>query len=170
MKKTIRKISSAGRWRGASFRLRGRREKGCGLMSECSASDQVRGVCPEGWRFPSNNEWKTLERFVAKSLFDGSTDSVGYALKSTSGWRWNFFQGVSSNGSDAFGFGILPAGCYTGGTHFHSVLEQACFHSSTLKYGNTYNISGLYLYYGQTNLTVGGPGRQAMLSVRCIKD
>lgn len=143
--------------------------KGCGVLSECSASEQVRGVCPDGWHFPSDNEWKTLERFVAKSLFDGSTDSVGYALKSTSGWRWNVFQGVSGNGSDAFGFGVLPAGCNTVGG-FYSVLGEACFHSSTVKYGNPYNISGLYLSYDQTNLSVVEPGRQARLSVRCVKD
>lgn len=31
---------------------------GCGFYAECSAKDTIRGVCPEGWHFPSIAEWK----------------------------------------------------------------------------------------------------------------
>ena len=75
--------------------------KGCGSRHYCFPDEPVRGVCPEGWHLPSDAEWDTLEKFVADSLFGGKRDSVYYALKSTSGW--------SQNGSDAVGFGILPA-------------------------------------------------------------
>ncbi len=38
--------------------------KGCSVEQSGSPSCgkfPVRGICPEGWHFPSNNEWKTLD-------------------------------------------------------------------------------------------------------------
>jgi uncharacterized protein (TIGR02145 family) len=62
------------------------------------------GVCPNGWHVPSNPEWTTLMRYVdsAKS---------GTELKSTSGWlKGTWTPSGNQNGTDIFGFRILPAG------------------------------------------------------------
>lgn len=54
-------------------------------------------ICPKGWHLPSWREWETLFSYVGK---DGS----GIKLKSKSGWM------NSGNGTDEFGFTILPGG------------------------------------------------------------
>ena len=56
-----------------------------------------RGICPEKWHIPSVNEWNTLIDYV---------NNFATNLKSTSGWL------DGGNGSDVFGFNLLPAGFY----------------------------------------------------------
>ena len=70
-------------------------------------------LCPDGWRVPSDEEWKYLEGYVDTRY--GIGDPVwdkpglrgldaGQRLKTTSGWR----SGVT--GTDNFGFSALPGG------------------------------------------------------------
>jgi len=70
-------------------------------------------LCPDGWRVPTDDEWKFLEG-CADSRY-GPGDSVwdnrglrgydaGQRLKSTSGWRSGY------NGTEAIGFTALPCG------------------------------------------------------------
>ena len=96
--------------------------KGCGNRKECSSASPVRGVCPAGWHLPSDAEWDALKRFVAGSLFGGDKDYVGNALKSKDGWKK--YKG-KIGGSDAVGFGALPAGYRYGDGAFDGVLESA---------------------------------------------
>ena len=54
-----------------------------------------RGICPEKWHIPSVNEWKTLIDIANNFAID---------LKSTKEWL------DDGNGSNVFGFNVLPAG------------------------------------------------------------
>ena len=141
--------------------------KGCGYGRRCTPTYPVRGVCPEGWHLPSDAEWGALEKFVADSLFGGGADSVGYALKSASGWEENY-NGKPGNGSDAFGFGALPAGDRRGDGTFYGVLERANFWSST-EDGADY-ASYRILDYNVTDLLPIDFGKDKAMSVRCVKD
>ena len=142
--------------------------KGCGYKVTCTAADTVRGVCPEGWHLPSSDEWSALEKFVADSLYNGATGNVGYALKSTSGWS------NSGNGSDAFGFGALPAGNRHnnyGTSYWTSFIGDGYdgyFWSPTEV--NTNYAGGWYLSYSGTSLYSGRGEKNFSFSVRCVKD
>ena len=59
-------------------------------------------ACPDGWRLPSETDFVNLVKAV------GGEKEAGTKLKSTSGW--NDYEGESGNGTDAFGFSVLPAG------------------------------------------------------------
>ncbi len=137
--------------------------KNCGDGATCSASGKVRGVCPEDWHLPSYDEWTTLETYVANSLFNGKTDSVGYALKAKSGWSYE------SNGSDAFGFGALPAGNRDRGASFNA-SDLAFFWTAT-----EVNADIVYtreLKYSLTTLYTDAKNgsKYFAFSVRCVKD
>ena len=136
--------------------------KGCGFGKTCSPTYPVRGVCPDGWHLPSVAEWNTLKRFVAKSLFgdERNFDSVGYALKSTSGWLDN------GNGSDSFGFGALPTGFCDDCSH--SPFEGAYFWSANGYDRDDAWIQGLR--YSGTGLSTSNSDKLRVLSVRCVKD
>lgn len=54
------------------------------------------GICPGGWHVPSDAEWTMLSDFVGTS--------PGTKLKSSTGWS------SSGNGTDTFGFNVLPGG------------------------------------------------------------
>ena len=139
--------------------------KGCGNRKECSSASPVRGVCPEGWHLPSKDEWNALEKLVADSLFGGRKNSVGYALKSASGWKK--YKGKPGNGSDAFGFGALPAGYRDGNETFGSVLGHAYFWHATES--GAYSAYFRYLNYYDTDLVMSGNFKDKAMSVRCVK-
>jgi uncharacterized protein (TIGR02145 family) len=139
--------------------------KGCGYEETCTAANTVRGVCPEGWHLPSSDEWKALEKSVADSLYNGETENVGYALKSKSGWTE---YDCKTGGSDAFGFGALPAGFRNSYGTFFYVQSYAYFWSSTEH--STYNAYYRYLDYYSTDLTTLIESKDDARSVRCVKD
>ena len=140
----------------------------CGYGKTCFPTYPVRGACPEGWHLPDTTEWNVLEKFVADFLFGGNADSVGYALKSASGW--NDYEGVSGNGSDIFGFGALPAGYpYEAGT-FDGVLEYAFFWSSTGFDADPAFGLRPRLRYDTTDLLTFIAFKDHAMSVRCVKD
>jgi len=56
-----------------------------------------RGICPDNWHIPSIKEWEILIEY---------TNGLTMNLKSTSGWE------LEGNGSDTWGFNVLPAGLY----------------------------------------------------------
>ncbi|MGM9985219.1 MAG: fibrobacter succinogenes major paralogous domain-containing protein [Fibrobacter intestinalis] len=75
--------------------------------------------CPSGWHLPSKVEWDTLFTAV------GGEDVAGLKLKSTSGW-YN-----DGNGTDEYGFSVLPAGYRNGDGDYLSADKDATFWSST---------------------------------------
>lgn len=71
-----------------------------GAVASDAVPSGVRGLCPEGWHLPSKAEWDTLfTRTIA-----------GYPTVDTN-WSLPLRATASSwNGTDAFGFRVLPAG------------------------------------------------------------
>ena len=138
---------------------------GCGYGKTCSPADTVRGICPDGWHLPSDAEWNALKKFVANTLFGGKADSAGYALKSASGWAE--YNG-KTGGSDAFGFGALPAGRRYGYGKFVGVLENAYFWSAT-EYAANYAYNR-HSTCSVTDLDAYGSSKVGAMSVRCVKD
>jgi len=63
-------------------------------------SAQHQGVCPSGWHVPIDSEWGHLFK-------DVGNDSLRSKLCSRSDWS---MLGSSFNGTDAYGFAVLPAG------------------------------------------------------------
>ena len=136
--------------------------KGCGYDSEaCSPTYPVRGICPEGWHLPSEDEWKRLITAV------GGSSTMGQMLKSTG--DWNKISGYvdSGNGIDAYSFSALPAG-YRNYSGYKDEGRNADFWVSTKNSGyfayamsltSTNSITGL------ANTFIGDG-----YSVRCVKD
>ena len=92
-------------------------------------------ACPSGWHLPDLAEWKTLLAAV------GGDSIAGTKLKSTSGWN------SDGNGTDDFGFTVLPAG---GWRSKDFVGEVAAFWTSSWyeEYGDYVN--GIKLYTDNT--------------------
>jgi len=67
-------------------------------------------ACPEGWRLPTDEEWKALERHLGMDEFEAGLDSwrnsgnVGVALKDSTGWQ------AGGNGTNSSWFNGLPGG------------------------------------------------------------
>ena len=113
-------------------------------------------VCPSGWHLPSTTEWKTLFTAV------GGSSTAGTVLKSTGGW-YN-----DGNGTDAFGFSALPAGCKYSLGDYDYEGSQAYFWSSS-EDGSDYAYNMLLDYYGD-NVRLLNTSKSLGFSVRCLKD
>jgi len=82
-------------------------------VMQYSIQEGAKGICPEGWHIPTDNEWKILEGTVDSSfpVNDPEWDNLGWRgvdvgknLKSTLFWN------NAGNGLDVFGFTALPGG------------------------------------------------------------
>ena len=136
----------------------GKSESECGYGYTCSLpSGNIQGVCPNGWHLPIKAEWETL--FNAA----GGSSTAGTKLKSTSGWNH------SGDGSDAFGFSVLPAGNRGDNGIYGSEGDHAFFWSST-EYGNS-SAYNMYLFYGRDDVYLCyESSKRVGYSVRCIQD
>jgi len=66
----------------------------CGFGRTCTIKTPARGICPEGWHIPSDDEWSTLYSAMGSSP---------YAMQAMGDDRW-------PGATDAYGFSVLPTG------------------------------------------------------------
>ena len=134
---------------------------GCGYYRECSPTNPVRGICPEGWHLPDATEWNALFTAV------GGKATAGIMLKSMRGWN-DKDDGTSGNGSDAYSFSALPAGNRDYYGVFYGEGYEALFWSSTENYSN--DAYYMYLNYGYDCARLNIDYKDLGFSVRCLKD
>ncbi len=110
-------------------------------------------ACPEGWHLPNNAEWEELLNFA------GGGSEAATRLKSATAWSVN-----NINGTDEYGFSILPAGekYQSSFTYLHS------YASFWLAEENS-NLDALYSYV-QNTIKVEDYEKYQAVSVRCLKD
>ncbi len=127
----------------------------------------VRGVCPEGWHLPSDDEWKVLEIYLGMSELDAEeyewrdSGDVGKKIKSSTGWYRD------GNGDNSSGFTALPAGCRYNTGVFDGRTYRAYFWSATERFSNprSRNLNYLNNGSGRSSYT-----KRSGFSVRCIRD
>lgn len=78
-----------------------------------------RGLAPEGWHIPSDEEWTQLMNFL------GGQEVAGDKMKSTSGWE------EGGNGNNSSGFNAIPGGYRTHDGYFANTGRNAVYWSAT---------------------------------------
>ena len=128
------------------------------LGSRCNPNSPHRGICPEGWHVPTEQEFSTLHTYI------GGSNTGGLLLKSTSGW----YSG--GNGTDKYGFSELSAGYRSGSGYFYDEGRIARLWTATnfqsdaaMCQGVNWALEGLGVGHGANNKREG-------YSVRCVKD
>jgi uncharacterized protein (TIGR02145 family) len=126
-----------------------------GKLYNWYAVADARGISPSGWRVPSIDDYKEMNKAF------GGDKKAGAAIKSNIGW-------TEGGGTNASGYSGLPAGTrnFNGsfsnmGTHGYwwSLSDQRDFNAWHLSVNNKNGIGKIY-----TSLKSAG------FSVRCIKD
>jgi uncharacterized protein (TIGR02145 family) len=134
------------------------------------------GICPTGWHVPSDTEWSTL------AINSGGDSSAAANLRSTNGWGpytdssilGSGLYGSNSNGTDRFGFRVLPAGnAFIAMGLFYDAGESAFFTSRTERdssdvwvtwFPNAFPVYDDSIFEQITN------SKKDAISLRCIKD
>lgn len=129
-----------------------------GALYNWHSVTDTRGLCPEGWHVPTDNEWIEL---ITNYL--GGAYVASAKLRSTSGWN------INGNGNNNSGFNGLPGGVryYHPSLSFNLLGEAAGFWSSTEK-----NIGTAYYRYLPSYDYIGWHynWKNNGYSVRCLKD
>ncbi len=146
------------------------------------AVDDERGLCPDGWRVPTDNDWQELEDFLLDQYDAINPDNLGNALKSCrqvgsplggecdteNHPRWNAHG--THYGTDDADFSGLPAGSRNYlGNHFNLGNMSFWWTSSTYP-DNPQNVIYRRMFNNQGVLNHNNTQKQAGFSVRCIKE
>ena len=130
-----------------------------GKLYNWYAINDPRGLAPEGWHIPENQEWRTL----VKNLL--GIDVAGLKLKSNTGWK-------SKNGTNKIGFSALPGGYRNEKAEFKGLSSKSQYWSNSepvevLKSDLIYS-----LLLNDFTMEVGyiKMEKENGLSVRCIKN
>jgi len=135
-----------------------------GKLYNWYAVNDPRGLAPEGWHIPTEEEWNKLSYYL------GGEEIAGGKMKSTRTEpdphpRWNFPNESATNES---GFSGIPAGFREPNGNFGDLGDYGNWWSSTK--GNPGYAWACYLGYAFIGITRGSFDRKLGYSVRCLKD
>jgi len=132
-----------------------------GKLYNWFAVNDPRGLAPEGWKIPSDEDWTRLTDFL------GGDSVAGKKMKSTEFWADN--DGESGNGTNESGFSGLPGGLRGGNGAFKGIGKHGNWWSSPES--NTDDAWYRVLNYSEGNVyTYYYFFKSTGVSVRCLKD
>lgn len=146
-----------------------------GALYNALAVIDSRGLAPEGWHVPSDEEWNELQLYLGMrpgqiDSSDYSGNDIGFKLKSESGWDdyVDSDPAYGGNGTDEAGFCALPGGWRWNYGDCFELGKNASFWTSTAYNENRYwyravNNGSLTIARDQNFVSFG-------FSVRCVKD
>jgi uncharacterized protein (TIGR02145 family) len=146
-----------------------------GALYNWYAATSENGLCPPGWRVPTDEDWTALEQTVG-----GRTDERGDKLKScrqinsplggecSTNEHPRFLEHGTHHGTDVFSFGALPGGYRSFTADFHNMGNYGTWWTST-DYSET-NAWSRSLYYNTGEVTRSYFYKTLGFSVRCLRE
>jgi len=158
-----------------------------GLLYQWSAAmngtttEGAQGICPDGWKVPSHDDWTTLERQICSDIgnsscdttFPYNTSTIGYLgdgeasamASSTTLWTNGNLESDPDFGDS--GLNVFPAGYrYYDNGDYYNRSDYARLWSST---ENGTNAWRRLLYYGNTGVYRYSDSKADGFSVRCLR-
>jgi uncharacterized protein (TIGR02145 family) len=144
-----------------------------GRLYNWYAVNDSRGLAPEGWHVPTDEEWKELEMYLGMSQSEADSKryrgtNKGGKLKEADTTHW---ESPNTDATNEIGFTALPGGYrgHSGGCgYFDSMRYNAYFWSSTERGSD----SAWYrtLNYSVSEVSRNYSNKHYGFSVRCVKD
>jgi len=155
-----------------------------GKLYNWFAVEDERGLCPEGWYVPSDDEWRAMFNYLMDTYDEVTTTTIGNKLKEARQidhpWggdhdteehpRWhshNIHYGVDKFGFAASPTGFRPALVGSTGNYTH-ITRTSRFWTTTEYSATSARYWGLGFYTG--NRTGGYCLKANGWSVRCVRD
>ncbi len=143
-----------------------------GLLYNWYAVDDSRGLCPAGWRIPSDKDWMQLEGYSDSQFAPGHPEwlkngprgaDAGFHLKSDSLWRSN----SANRGRNHFGFRAFPGGYFD-----YNYYKEAGFFGYYWSHSAATSNDAWYRLFDAHSKPVRREAgfKQFGMSVRCMRD
>ncbi len=157
-----------------------------GKLYNWYAVDDSRGLCPEGWHVPDDDEWKTLEDYLLNAYdltnYQNDVNGLGNALKScrqadspmggecSTDMHPRWYPHNTHYGIDKFGFAGLPAGDRSHLGSFYYIGGYGWWwSSSTADHDNTL-VWYRDLQHSSGRLNRHNTAKTFGYSVRCVRE
>ena len=143
-----------------------------GYLYNFYAVDDERGICPDGWHIPTDDEIKELEMYLGMSQEEADYNSwrgtnEGSKLAGRADlWNDNDLDNNPEFGTSGFNF--LPGGCRWASSGLYSNMGESGFFWSSTEFGD----GAWYRYLMDINSEISRTHGSERLgfSVRCVKD
>ena len=141
-----------------------------GKLYNWNAVNDPRGLAPEGWHIPSDDDWKELELFLGMNNSDVNSKDwrgtdQGYKLKETGTNHWHV---PNTHATNETGFTALPGG-YRDVEGFFYVIGNAGYWWTSTEYQSYFAwFRSLFHTSGKIHRITSYEGDG--FSVRCVKD
>jgi uncharacterized protein (TIGR02145 family) len=139
-------------------------------MMQYVTTPGIKGICPDGWHLPTDEEWCTLEQYVDPTI---TCSSIGWRgvdgggkLKEAGTVHW---APPNTGATNSSGFTALPGGYRQGGNNFNYLTLYGQFWSSTKVSGYGYAWCR-FLGYDYASIKRCNSDQLLGFSVRCVKD
>ncbi len=148
-----------------------------GRLYRWSAVSDPAGICPAGWRIPSDEDYKVLERFLGMSETD--IEGIGWRRTNNESRKLKehdyayFWSDDEKKEVNITGFSALPAGVRTTGGSYTGLGSYVDFWTSTENDStNAWNRSLVWiaLHPGSDEVYRKPIDKEWGFSIRCIKD
>ena len=136
------------------------------------STTQVQGICPDGWRMPSDGDWVVLEKYIGISNAGTTTGWLGtnQGMQMKMPGTFNGYNWCNGGDCNSHGLGMLPGGIRgTNGAGFFYYGTYGFWWSSTPS--NTGFAWHRYLAYNYSTVArFDGNYRSYGFSVRCVRN
>jgi uncharacterized protein (TIGR02145 family) len=132
-----------------------------GYLYNGFATSDKRGICPDGWHIPTDDEWLVVTDFL------GGPTVAGGKMKSTGTTFWYI---PNEGASDESGFSALPGGNRDLDGKFNLNKYNAFFWSASEEGSNAAWYFYLYYYSGISNRFFNFNVKNFGASVRCLRN
>ncbi len=129
-----------------------------GAIYNWYAITDTRGICPDGWRVPTSDDWTTLTTFL------GGTGVAGGKMKATK----NLWSSPNTGATNSSYFSGLPGGCRDNAGLYKYTGTKSYWWSSTET--SSTQASNRALNYNNDDASVANSTKQNGFSVRCIRN
>ncbi len=134
----------------------------------------ARGICPEGWHIPTDQDWTILEAGLDSlyTINDSIWDTIGWRGSNTGGRLkmsgLELWYNPNVGGVNAAGFTAVPGGILYGEERNFDLIKGANYLWSSTKAGD--NAWFRLLSYAHNDIRRSHTHSGNAFSVRCIKD
>lgn len=143
-----------------------------GLLYNGYAVSDTKGLCPDGWRVPSDQDWKTLEQNLGMTQADanspgwrGKNSNTGGKMKATGTVYWADPNEGATNESGLKG---LPAGYRSSDGRFAGIRYDGYFWSSSEE--NSGSLWSRLLHFESAEVNRNPHDKQIGFAVRCVRN